>query len=69
MSAEEIVTAIQRLPPVERDKVIEFARDRLQGQFTGEPSHRRAGSLDGQEKAALQEEVMHRFHGNVAPLA
>jgi hypothetical protein len=70
MTAEEIVTAIQRLPAVERDKVIEFARGRLQGQLTGEefgePANHLGNSLDKQEPATSN---MHGLYGNVAPLA
>ena len=69
MSAAEIIEQIKRLPPDEREKVRNFARENLEdGQLPadelGELTRQMVDSNDPAEKARLKKQIIRGFYGN-----
>jgi len=70
MSAAEIIEQIKRLPPDERERVRNFARENLEdGQLPGEEIGKLVQEMidakDPAEAKRLQDEIVRGFYGNV----
>jgi len=70
LSATEIIEEIKRLPLAERERVRNFARERLDdGQLPAEDIGRLVQQMidatDPAEKKRLEEEIVRGFYGNV----
>jgi hypothetical protein len=68
LSATEIIEEIKRLPPGERERVRDFARERLdEGQLPAEDIGRlvqkMVNATDPAEKKRLEEEIVKGFYG------
>ena len=71
MSAHEIISAIQRLPPAEQAEVIQFAyhlnaERTLSGKELGELAQRMINTADPVEKLRIREELTRGFYGGSA---
>jgi hypothetical protein len=69
MTAVEIIQEIRRLPKVEQNRVIEFARNAAENhQLTpdelGKLAKRMVDAKDPAEADRLKEEIMHGFYGD-----
>lgn len=68
MSASDVIEEIKRLPRVEREKVIKFAREAVTGQLSpeeiGELTRRMVEAKDPAEAARLEEEIVRGFYGD-----
>lgn len=68
MSASDVIEEIKRLPRVEREKVIKFAREEVTGQLSpeeiGELTRRMVEAKDPAEAARLEEEIVRGFYGD-----
>ena len=72
MSAVEIIEEIKRLPPEERERVRNFARERLEpGQLPAdelaEMTRRFVEATDPIEKERLKRELFQGFYGDSGP--
>ena len=72
MSAAEIIEQIKRLPPDERERVRNFARENLEpGQLSaddlGELTRRMVEAKDPVEADRLKQEIMRGFYGDAGP--
>ena len=70
MSAAEIIEQIKRLPPDEREKVCNFARERLDaGQLPADQIgvlvQKMIDAKDPAESRRLEDEIVRGFYGNV----
>ncbi len=71
MSAHEIISAIQRLPPTEQAEVIQFAyhldaERMLSGKELGALAQRMINTTDPVEKLRIREELTRGFYGGSA---
>jgi hypothetical protein len=72
MSTVEIIEQIKRLPPDERERVRNFARERLEpGQLPadelGELTRRFVEASDPDEKERLKQQLFRGFYGDAGP--
>ena len=70
MSAAEIIEQIKRLPPDERERVRNFARENLEpgqlpGEEIGELAQKMIDAKDSAEAKRLEDEIVRGFYGNV----
>ena len=66
MSAREIISEIQRLPPTEQAEVIQYAERMLSGKELAALAQRMIDTADPVEKLRIREELTRGFYGGAS---